>query len=465
MARVTTDVDTISQFMQWAGLLAVVSAGQLVVASVLLLVYSWQLALVVFLVFLPLFLTLRTFQRHVSGAYAAVRERIGDLLGAVSEAVAGATTVRAYAVEARTQDRIDDAIDRHRRAATRAQTIVAGTFSIGGLAAGLTNAAVITVGVHLGVGGDLTLGRLLAVLFIVTLFVQPVQVGTEVLNELQNAVAGWRRVLGVLDTAPDVADPGADGVTLPRGPIAVRFDRVSYAYPGRPGGALGRRRGAGARFAGRGRRADRLRQDDVRQAAHPAHGPHPRAGAARRRRPAPGAVREPARAGGHGAPGRLPLRGDAGRQRALRAAGGERRAGRCGARRAGAGRLGRPAAPRAGHRRRGSAGRSLSAGERQLVALARAYLADPDLLVLDEATSAVDPATEVRLQRALEGLTRGRAAVTVAHRLSTAEAADEVLVFDRGRLVERGTHRDLVGRGGVYAALHASWAAQRTGGG
>jgi putative ABC transport system ATP-binding protein len=111
----------------------------------------------------------------------------------------------------------------------------------------------------------------------------------------------------------------------------------------------------------------------------------------------------------------------------------------------------------------GQRGESLSAGERQLVALARAYLADPDLLVLDEATSAVDPSTEVRLQRALEGLTRGRTSIAIAHRLSTAEAADEVVVVDQGRIVQRGPHRDLVEQDGVYAGLHASWAAQQRG--
>ena len=109
----------------------------------------------------------------------------------------------------------------------------------------------------------------------------------------------------------------------------------------------------------------------------------------------------------------------------------------------------------------GQRGESLSAGERQLVALARAYLADPDLLVLDEATSAVDPATEVRLQRAIDGLTRGRTSIAIAHRLSTAEAADEVVVVDRGRVVERGPHRELVDAGGVYSGLHASWVAQQ----
>jgi putative ABC transport system ATP-binding protein len=108
----------------------------------------------------------------------------------------------------------------------------------------------------------------------------------------------------------------------------------------------------------------------------------------------------------------------------------------------------------------GQRGESLSAGERQLVALVRAYLADPDLLVLDEATSAVDPQTELRISAALARLLEGRTSVIIAHRLSTAEQADEVLVFDRGRLVERGPHRRLLGAAGVYSRLHASWVAQ-----
>jgi ATP-binding cassette subfamily B protein len=111
----------------------------------------------------------------------------------------------------------------------------------------------------------------------------------------------------------------------------------------------------------------------------------------------------------------------------------------------------------------GERGDALSVGERQLVALVRAYVADPDLLVLDEATSAIDPATEVRLSRALERLAEGRTEVTIAHRLSTAESADEVLVFDDGRIVQRGSHAHLVAQPGVYADLHASWVARRDG--
>jgi ATP-binding cassette subfamily B protein len=105
----------------------------------------------------------------------------------------------------------------------------------------------------------------------------------------------------------------------------------------------------------------------------------------------------------------------------------------------------------------GERGERLSAGERQLIALVRAYLASPDLLLLDEATSAVDPLTEVRIGRALEKLSAGRTTIAIAHRLSTAARADRVLVMDHGYLVEDGSHEELLARGGVYAGLYAHW--------
>jgi putative ABC transport system ATP-binding protein len=460
VSRVTSDVDTISTFMQWGGLLMVVSFGQLLVATALMAYYSWQLTLLVWLCFLPLFLLMRFFQKRVSAAYGLVRERVGDLLGAVSESVVGASTVRAYAIEERTGRRIDGAIERHRSAATRAQALVALTFSTGEVVAGLANAAVVVVGVKLGIAGDLTLGELLAFLFLVTLFVGPVQIGTEVLNEAQNAIAGWRRVLGVLDTPADVADPGEAGRTLPRGPIDVRFEHVSFAYPGGPTvlddvdlALTPRSRVAVVGETGSGKTtfaklltrlmdpaAGRVLVDgvDLRELSF----------ASLRARVVmvpqdgflfEGSIADNVRFG-------RPTADDAEVELALTELGlldwleG----------------LPHGLATDVGQR-----GEQLSAGERQLVALARAYLADPDLLVLDEATSAVDPATEVRLARALEGLTRGRTALTIAHRLSTAEAADDVLVFDAGRVVERGRHAELVGAGGVYSRLHSSWSAQQ----
>ena len=105
----------------------------------------------------------------------------------------------------------------------------------------------------------------------------------------------------------------------------------------------------------------------------------------------------------------------------------------------------------------GERGSALSVGERQLVTLVRAAIAEPDLLILDEATSAVDPATEVRISRALVELTSGLTVVTIAHRLSTAEAADRVLVFDEGQIVQDGSHAELAAGGGVYGRLYDSW--------
>ena len=105
----------------------------------------------------------------------------------------------------------------------------------------------------------------------------------------------------------------------------------------------------------------------------------------------------------------------------------------------------------------GSRGERISVGERQLVALARAQLANPGLLILDEATSAVDPETEVALVSALERLSQGRTTISVAHRLSTAEKADLILVFDQGKIVETGTHQELSTQNGIYADLHNTW--------
>ncbi len=157
---------------------------------------------------------MRGFQRRLAVRYGQVRERVSDLLGAVSESVVGAPVIRAYGVQARTSERIGTVIERHRSAATRAQVLVALTFSSGEVVAALANAGVIVLGVVLGVGDGLAPGELVAFLFLVTLFVALMQTGTEVLNETQNALAGIRRVLDALDVldtpsmSPTPARPG-----------------------------------------------------------------------------------------------------------------------------------------------------------------------------------------------------------------------------------------------------------------
>ncbi|MEU8249047.1 ABC transporter ATP-binding protein [Nonomuraea sp. NPDC048916] len=456
VSRVTNDIDQISTFMQWGGLMIIVAFGQLFVASVLMFVYSWQLTLLVWVCFLPLMVALPKFQRWLSSAYTTVRERTGDMLAAVSESVVGAAVIRAYASERRTAERVDAAVDANKAAQVKAQTIVGFVFPLTEIVAAVALAGIVVLGVRLGMSGDITAGELVAFLFLITLFVSPMQTATEVLNEAQNAVAGWRRVLGVLDTPPDVADPGPDGLELPRGPISVAFEGVHFAYPGgvpvlhevsleippRSRVAVVGETGSGkTTFA---KLLTRLMDPVSGRVTVDGHDLRAVRFSSLRERIVmvpqdgflfDGSLEENIRYG----------RPSADRDEILLALTELGLADWLDGLPAG---LDTPV---------GQRGESLSAGERQLVALARAYLADPDLLLLDEATSAVDPATEVRLARALEGVTRGRTAVSIAHRLSTAENADEVLVFDNGRLVQRGAHADLVALPGVYADLHASW--------
>ena len=460
VARVTSDVDQVSQFLVFGGLLFVVSVGQMLVATVIMAIYSWQLAIVVWVCFAPLFLSLRYFQRKLSDAYGTVRRQVGLLLSAISEPVVGAAVVRSYAIEARTQRRIDEAISRHQAASTRAQGFTAFSFSLGGVSAGLANAGVLIVGIWLGFAEEITAGKVLAFAFLVSLFVGPVQMGTQILTDAQNAIAGWRRVIGILDTPADLVDPGPEGETLPRGPIDVHFERVTFAYPGGPPVlrdvtldiAAGMRVAiVGETGSGKSTFAKLLtRLMDPSEGAVLLDGVD---------------VRDIRQESLRRSVVLVPQEGFLFDDTITANV----RYGRLGASEAdilaSADELGLgdwvAGLPRGLDTRVGQRGESLSAGERQLVALLRAHLADPDLLVLDEATSAVDPALEMRIGRALERLMSGRTSVTIAHRLSTAENADEVIVVDRGRVVQRGPHRELVDQEGVYAGLHSSWVAQQ----
>ncbi|QAY62493.1 ABC transporter ATP-binding protein [Xylanimonas allomyrinae] len=462
VSRVTSDVDTISLFVQWGGIMLLVSTLQIAVATALMLTFSWQLTLVVWVCFVPLFLVLRFGQKRVNARYTRVRERVGGMLGAISEAIVGAETVRAYGVAARTGRRIEHAIETTRVAQGRAQRLVATTFSSGTLMSTLALAAVVVVGAHLGVDGDLTAGQVVAFLFLVQLFTGPVQQATEILNELQNAVAGWRRVLAVVETPVEVAQ-SPDAVASPRGPAHVALRGVRFAYPDGPEvlhgvdlvlparakvavvGQTGSGKTTIAKLVTRlmdptqgsvlldGVDLRDLTLDSLRDrvvlvpqegflfdgtvldnAAYGMRGPRP-------------ADVEDRVLAAFAALGLADWLADL---------------------------------PQGVHTSVGQRGESLSAGERQLVAIARAYLAEPDLLVLDEATSAVDPATEVRIARALDSLSAGRSTLTIAHRLSTAEAADLVVVVDDGHVVEVGPHARLAAGEGVYARMHAAWVAQ-----
>jgi len=480
VARVTADVDTISHFMQWGGVVLIVNVGQLILATVVMTVYSWRLTLVVLVAFGPLAFGLRWFQRRLARAYDRLRAKVAAMLGALGESVVAAEVIRAYGAERRTRERVDRTVDEQFRAGYRAARLGGFMFASGEVFASIAIAACVVVGVLLGVDGSLQQGELLAFLFLVTLFVGPVQISTEVLDQAQSAIAGWRRVLDLLDETPDIADPAARVAppprSLPAGPIGVHFERVSFAYPSRRTEARPASGGEGAPApavlhdidveVAPGSRIAVVGQTGsgkttfaklVTRLADPTTGRVLLGGVDARDVPFSSLRRRVVM---------VPQDGflfDTSLGENIRYGRPER---------------GSPAdilaalrdldladwleaLPRGLDTPVGERGEQLSAGERQLVALVRAYLADPDLLVLDEATSAVDPATEARLQRAFEAMTRGRTSITVAHRLSTAEAADDVLVFDAGRIVQRGPHAVLAAHPGVYADLWASWIAGR----
>lgn len=316
-------------------------------------------------------------------------------------------------------------------------------------------AAVLFVGVIYGPGWGMSAGEVVAFMFLVSLFLQPLGEMAETFDQTQTAIAAWRKVLGVLDIPVEVIEPDP-GVELPQGSLSVVTEDLRFAY--REGGLVlkgidvdvyagGRVAIVGETGCGKTTFAKMIcRLADPAEGRILIGGVDLRDVATESRRrairmvPQDGflfdtSIRENVRYGREGAT-------DEDIDAAFESLGltqwVQRR-------------------PLGLETQVGERGESLSVGERQLVALVRAQIADPGLLILDEATSAVDPETEAALTQALERLSQGRTTLAIAHRLSTAEGADYVLVFDRGEIVERGNHRELVAAGGIYASLYRSW--------
>lgn len=461
VSRVTSDVETLSQFFQWGAVAWVIDTTVMIATVVTMAVYDWRLTLVVIAVSLPMVPVLRRVQRLLVAAYDAVRDRVSELLGGLSEVVQGAALVRGFGQEERTTERVVEAIERHRQATVRGGLIGAFLFPINELFAGFIVAAVVATGTWIG-PGTLSAGELVAFLFLVQLFLQPVGEFTEIIDQTQTAVAGWRKVLDVLDTPIDMLEPEI-GVVLPTDAPELVVEHVTFSYRDEDGEldrpvlrdvsftirAGGHVALVGATGSGKTTVAKLLtRLADPTEGRILVHGVDLRdvESTSLRRRlvmvPQDGflfstTVGDNVRFGAADA-------SDDDVRRAFVELGLE---------------AWLDSLPFGLDTQVGQRGELLSVGERQLIALARAYVADPTCLVLDEATSAVDPLTETRLTRALESLAKGRTSITIAHRLSTAERADVVLVMEDGQLVEQGTHTELVAAGGAYAALHESWIA------
>jgi ATP-binding cassette, subfamily B, bacterial len=456
VARVTADVDQLGQFLEWGGINWITSTALMIGAGAAMFVYSWQLALVVLLAISPLFLVLRLLQKGMLSAYDRVRTRVGETLSAVSESLMGAAVVRAYGMESQMNTRLREAIHRRYKAEMFGARYQATIFPMADLFGATAMASVLAVGAWFGPGWGLSFGDLVAFFFLVNIFVQPLSELSETFDLTQTAIAGWRKVLGVLDIPVDMVEP-QPGIELPDGALSVRTEGLRFAY--RDGGGLvlrgidvDLRAGAHVAIVGETGCGKTTFAKMLCRLADPVDGriliggidlrdiaPDSRRRAIRMV-PQDGflfdtTLRENVRYG-------RPDAADADIERAFESL-----------------ELSDwvKSLPDGYDTKVGERGENVSVGERQLVALVRAQIADPGLLILDEATSAVDPETEARLAEALRRLSEGRTTVTIAHRLSTAEAAELVLVFDRGRIVERGVHQDLVDGGGVYASLYESW--------
>ena len=454
-ARVTSDIETIARFTQWGAVAWIVDGVVLVGTLTVMSIYAWQLAVATVVIALPLIPLYRFMQRRQLLAYGRVRDRVSSTLTEVSEAVQGAAPIRAYGLQGRSRARLGRAIDRQYESEVAASRWFALILPLGDAFGALTITSVVFLGVWFGQSWGLNAGTLLACVFLAQLLLGPIQELGEILDQTQTAIAGWAKVHDVLDRPVELVEPAA-GRDLPDGPLSVVVDHVDFRYRTGPpvlhDVTVDIPAGASVAVVGEtGSGKTTFAKLLVRLAD-----------------PVAGTI----------ALGGVPLTAADSSSRLARVRlvpqegfmfdttlGANLALGRIGATEADV----RAAVhqldldewidglPRRLDTEVGERGDSLSVGERQLVALIRAQLADPGLLVLDEATSAVDPRTEHRLGHALRRLAEGRTTVSVAHRLSTAEQADLVLVFDAGRLVEHGPHAELVAAGGRYAELYQSW--------
>ena len=455
VARVTGDIDTISQFIEWGGIGILVGASQLGVVAILMFAYDPLLAAVVLAIAATYAVTLITAQRLLARRYDRVRVRAATSLAVAGEAISGLPTIRAHAMEQRTGEQVGDALERQFRTESRTRILGATLYSTSEVFAALMTISVVAIGIMTADVTGVTAGQLAAFLLLVTLFVAPVQILVEVLDQAQSAAAGLRRVLQVLDE-PVEAEP-ARPRSPSEGPMDVRVMGLTYAYPDGPpvlrDVSVHIRAGENVAVVGRTGSGKSTFVKLLARLQTAPSGTIVIGGAALedvartelRRRVAfvpqdpfllDGSLASNVRYGDPGA--------DEGR---IRAAFAELDL------EAWLATLPEGLATRAGER-----GAQLSSGERQLVALVRAWLVRPDLIILDEATSAVDPELDVRLRQAVSRMTAGRTSITVAHRLATAESADRILVFSEGRLVEDGDHASLLAAAGTYARLHARWA-------
>jgi ATP-binding cassette subfamily B protein len=455
VARMTADIETMGELIQW-GLLQFLASGFLVVlAFVVLFSLSWHLTLVVLIVFPVIVVASVKFQRDSNTAYLTVRERVGQNLGTLQEGIAAVRVIQAYAQEDHQIKRFERSnrslFDSHVRS-IRISTWYFGLVEFSGV---IATSLVVGIGGWLVHRDTVSLGTVVAFILLLSSLFDPVQQLSQLYNGVQSAAAALHKLFAILDATPEV-DEAPDAVELPkRGELAV--NRVTFTYASGSSPALeevdlvvrdGERIAlVGPTGAGKSTLAKLMaRLYDPSQGTVTYGGMNLRRAthASLRQRIVVvpqegflfnGTIRDNVRLA------RIES-SDADVEAALQRLGVFAHFDRL------------PEGLDTEVRERGT---RLSAGERQLVALGRAALVDPAVLVLDEATSNLDPGTEAEVEAALEKLMQGRTTIVVAHRLTTVQRADRIVVVDRARIAEVGTHAELVALGGKYAALARAW--------
>ncbi len=454
-ARVTSDIETLSQFAQWGAIAWIVDSVIIVGTLTVMAIYSWQLTLVVIAIYLPIIPILKAIQQQQFLKYREVREAVSETLGQASEAVTAAPVIRSYGYQNSIRSKLEKANQNQYRRQIRAHKFFALLAPVMDTFSALSIAGVIVAGSYLGPEMGLTSGEMIAFVFLTTILIAPIWELGEVLDQTQTALAGWWKILSVLDVPIEVHEPES-GEKLKTGALEIEANNVNFRY--RTGSQvlddISIRIPAGTNVAVVGETGSGKTTfvKLLARIADPTSGQITINGVP---------IHEIDAESRHSSIQMVPQDGFLFDQTIRENVA-----------------FGKPHAseeeiqtafhslgltdwlnklPDGIDTQTGSRGERISVGERQLVALARAQLANPGLLILDEATSAVDPETEVALVSALERLSQGRTTISVAHRLSTAEKADLILVFDQGEIVETGTHQELSTQNGIYADLHNTW--------